>query len=136
MAKAARWMSRKTGGGTRFAKSPMGMAVETSTCLGLWRRNAALVTGPAHDEARQDEDHAGDTDQMGQVLDSEVVGVVVRRMREPEPVDDDVESAASGHHGEAEQHQDGESAREPERLYHQHTLEIYPSTARCQVYSQ
>src|SRR5574338_448344 len=136
MAKAARWMRRKTGGGTRVAKSPMGMAVETSTCLVLERRNATLATGPVRDEPRQDEDHAGDTDEVGQVLDPEVVDVVVGRVSEAEPVHDDVERASDGHHREAEQHEDREPTNEPKNRYHQHALEIHLWAGECQMYAQ
>jgi hypothetical protein len=93
-----------------------------------------MATGSVRNEARKDEDHAGDTDQVRQVLHPEVVDVVVGGVRQAQPVDDDVEDATHGHHGEAEQHQDGKPTDEPECLYHQHTLEIHPAGSECQVY--
>lgn len=102
----------------------------------MGRRNPALVTRPVRHEARQDEDHAGDTDDVGQVLDPEAVDVIVGRVGESQAMDGDIERAADGHHPQAKQHQGRESAREAERLYHQHSLEIHLRRGECQVYSQ
>jgi hypothetical protein len=48
----------------------MGIGVETSR---LGRRVAELATGAVDDDARQYQDHAGDTEEVGRVLRAELV---------------------------------------------------------------
>jgi hypothetical protein len=76
----------------------MGMTVEASIAS---RSLAELATGAADDDARQNEDHAGDTEQVGEMLRAECRMVV--RVAIGHEVDRDIECAGDEHHGEANQ---------------------------------
>jgi hypothetical protein len=94
----------------------MGIALETSM---LGRPRAAVAAGPMGDEAGQDEDHAGDTDEVRPVLrDQALVDVMPRA----DHVDDDVHRTPDGHDAETEEHQQRETADAAQELYHQHVL--------------
>jgi hypothetical protein len=91
----------------------MGIAIEASMAAG--RALAELAVGAVRDEAHQDEDHAGDADQVRPVLvESSAVSVVVDR----DEVDDDVDDAAGGHQQQAEHHQQGNSSEQTHHMYH------------------
>jgi len=74
----------------------MGMTVEASIPS---RALAELATGAVDDDARQDEDHAGDTEEVREVLRAELVMACVRTA---EHMNDDVEDAGKHHHHEPE----------------------------------
>jgi hypothetical protein len=69
----------------------MGIGVETST---LGRRAAELATGAIRDDARQDENHADDAQQVGSVLRADPVMTGVRAGGQ---VNDHVEDARGDH---------------------------------------
>jgi hypothetical protein len=95
----------------------MGIAVETSM---KGRTRAAMAAGAVRHEPDQDEDHAGDTDQVRRVLGEKAfVGVVVAGRHH---VDEDVQGASGHHDREAEPHEQREPADVAQRLYHQHAL--------------
>jgi hypothetical protein len=91
------------------------------------RALAVLTASAVSDDARQDEDHAGDTDHVRDVLRAEPgVHVLARRAE----VQDHVERAAGCHHGEADEHQERELTDvAQEDLYRKHALEIHPLAA-------
>jgi hypothetical protein len=75
----------------------MGMTVEASIAS---RSLAELATGAASDDARQDENHAADTQQMGEVLRAECRMAV--RLNVGHEVDGGIGDPRNHHHGEAE----------------------------------
>jgi hypothetical protein len=101
----------------------MGIGVETSR---LWPRTAELATGAVNDDAREDESHADDAEQMGGVLWAEpVVAGVVAGHR----VDDHVEGTGARHQEQATAAKEREvmdlCEPPPGPLYRQHALLIH-----------
>jgi hypothetical protein len=95
----------------------MGIAVRAS--LGGRATAASLVARAVDDDARQDECHARDSDQVRPVRRHEgLVRVVVGRAE----VDDDVHEATHDHQRQAEDHRQRKAS---ERFYHEHELEIH-----------
>lgn len=92
-----------------------------------------LAAGAVHHDPRHDEDHADDSDQVGEVLDPAVAGV-----GSGSEVDGDVERAGQHDHQEPDAGQGrkaGELATSPsDRFYHQHSLLIHAGRDCCQVY--
>ena len=91
------------------------------------RALAVLAAGAVADDARKDEDHAGDTDHVRHVLRAESgVDVLARRTE----MQDHVECTAGCHHGKADEHQQRESTDvAQDDLYRKHALEIHrPAT--------
>jgi hypothetical protein len=74
----------------------MGIVVETSRGI---RRAAELATGAVHDDARQDENHADDPEQVGDVLRAEPVVVGIGAGRR---VNDHVHRAGRHHQQQAD----------------------------------
>jgi hypothetical protein len=74
----------------------MGMTVEASSAS---RSLAELATGAVEDDARQDEDHAGDAEDVGEMLSAHAV---MARVRAGQQVHGDVESTCPDHHHEPE----------------------------------
>jgi hypothetical protein len=92
----------------------MGMAVRTSM---VGRARAAMAADAVDDDARQDEGHACDADEVRDVLRREPpVNVVLDRAE----VDHDVEHAPDGHRGEADEHHHRKACERPEPLYRKH----------------
>ena len=97
------------------------------------RALAELATGAADDDARQDENHAGDTQQMGEMLRAQhrMGGMRVAPAHE---VDGDVADPRSNHQGEAELAGKGEAPKLFETaLYRQHWLVIHLSRPNVNV---
>ncbi|MGQ0608793.1 MAG: hypothetical protein ACT4OQ_10080 [Chloroflexota bacterium] len=90
----------------------MGMTVEASIPS---RALAELATGPVDDDARKDEDHAGDTEEVHKVL---WAGPVMACVRTAEDMNDDVGDAGKHHHHEPE-HAD---QRDPTKFPHHLSL--------------
>jgi hypothetical protein len=89
----------------------MGMAVETSMA---GRDGAAMAAGAVDDDARQDEGHAGEANQVRDVLGADHgVGLVAQRRE----VEHDIEDAARGHEAEAQEHHDRERSQVAHVLY-------------------
>jgi aspartate oxidase len=110
----------------------MGIGVETSR---LDRHAAELAAGAIGDDARQDKDHADDTEQVGRVLrdESVVTGVLAGQQ-----VQDDVADAGRHHQQQPHATQDREGAHfENEPLpvfYRQHGLVIHFEPGIVKVY--
>jgi hypothetical protein len=94
----------------------MGMIVEASIAS---RTPAELATGAADDDARQDEHHAGDTQQMGEIPQAERRAAV--RVDVGHQVDGHIKDTRDDHHGEAKLAGRGEAPKliHP-ALYRQH----------------
>jgi hypothetical protein len=86
----------------------MGMTVEASSAS---RSLAELATGAVDDDARQDENHAGDAEEVGEVLRAEAVMAGVRAGQQ---VHGDVEGTGPDHHHQPEP----ADARDPTQLLH------------------
>jgi hypothetical protein len=101
----------------------MGIGVETST---LGRRAAELATGAIGDDTRQDEDHADDAEEMGDLLQGKPVVPVVAAGCQ---VHNDVEHARGDHQQQpnpAECWEGGCLENEPiANVYRQHVLVIH-----------
>ena len=63
------------------------------------RALAELATGAVDDDARQDEHHAGDTQQMGEMLQAK--RSVVMRVDVGHDVDGHIKDSRDDHHGES-----------------------------------
>jgi hypothetical protein len=91
----------------------MGIAIEASMAA-AGRALAELAAGAVGDDAHQDEDHAGDADQVRPVLvESSAVSVVMDGTN----MDDDVGDPGCGHQDQAEQHYRRNPFQEADQLY-------------------
>jgi hypothetical protein len=112
----------------------MGIGVETSR---LGRRAAELATGAMCDDARQDEDHADDAQEMGGVLGAESVmpGVLAGRK-----VHDHVENTRDYHQLQPHATQRREGTYLKNELlalfYRQHVLVIHAERRIVKVYRE
>jgi hypothetical protein len=97
----------------------MGIVVETS--IG-GRSRAALAADAVRDDARKDEDHACDADQVSGVLAAEpLVSVVAARRAE---MDHDVENSTHGHERQTDEDHERKPPGLPRKVYRKHTLVI------------
>jgi hypothetical protein len=97
----------------------MGIVVETSM---VGRSRAALAADAVRDDARKDEDHARDTDQVSDVLAAEsLVRVVAARRAD---VDDNVEGSTHGHERQADEDHERQPEGPSREVYRKHTLLI------------
>ena len=78
------------------------------------RGRAAMTAGAADDDAHQDEGHAGDANEVREVLGSDRGVVPVANRRE---VEHDVEHAARDHEAEAQEHHGRETSQVARDLY-------------------
>ena len=92
---------------------------------------AAMAAGTVHHEARQDDGHAGDTDDVRQVLGA---GARVGSMAGGIEVHHHVKHPTDGHHQKADEHEGRQSPEGQQGLYHQHVLEIHRTGPGCQLY--
>jgi ABC-type sulfate transport system substrate-binding protein len=90
----------------------MGIAIEASIAAG--RALAELAADAVGDDTRQDESHAGDADQVRNVLVEGSVAVVVDRAQ----VHDDVKRGTDGHQQQAKQHEQRDPLEQTHAMYH------------------
>lgn len=83
------------------------------------RARAAMAAGTVHDEARQDEGHAGDTDQVRKALGADAgVGSMACVLE----VDHHVHHATEAHDQQADEHERRKPPKRQHGLYQQHLL--------------
>jgi hypothetical protein len=111
------------------------MGIAESSWYGTAAAAGKLAASAVDYDARQDEHHADDPGQVGEVLDARVPGVVLAGARN---VDDDVERAGEDHDREPEPRERGKRAELPDAssggFYRQHSLLIQPDRPSRQVY--
>jgi hypothetical protein len=106
----------------------MGMTVEASSAS---RSLAELATGAVDDDTRQDEDHAGDPEDVGEMLRAEPVMAGVRAGHQ---VHGDIEGTCPDHHHEPELAEARDPTKLPSRptaLYRWHPLLIHRFPLYC-----